>query len=261
MAIIDAGVQSSEDSPFLTPAYRFLPGDFVYATFQITNFASKQANSEAPPKISLKYAATLEDSNGLPMAAPESGTIDSELSAEDKNWTPKRRVSFTLPPFLAAGKAQVHIVVRDLLGSTEDTLRVPLSIGGVTVLKSDSVAVQNFQFFRREADTEALNIAAFSPGDTIFAKFDITGFRTDAQNTYRLVYDILVLRPDGKPFIQQPHAAELTASGLYPAQVLPAMLQLTTSATSTKGAYAVILTVHDLIGTMTTQTKTSFTIE
>lgn len=261
VTIIRAGIQSSEDAPFISPGFRFFPGDFVHATFQVSNFTRKQQNSEAPPKISLAFEARLEDANGTLLAPPEKGDIESELSAEDKNWTPKRRVSFTLPPFIGSGKAQLRLSVKDALGGTETSRSLPFTIGGVAVLKSDSLAVQDFHFFRRENDADALEMPAFTPGDAVFAKFNMAGFKTGDRNTYRLVYDVLVLRPDGKPFIQQPHAAELTSDGFYPAQYLPAVLELTTAANSAKGVYAVIVTVHDLIGNATFQAKSAFTLE
>lgn len=189
------------------------------------------------------------------------GTVETELSNEDKSWTPKRRISFTLPSFLAAGKGQLRIEVNDAIGNTTATRIVPFSIGGVSVAPSDSVSVQHLEFLRGENDREALGLPAYSPGDPVFARFEIVNFKTEGQNAYHVVYDLLVLRPDGKPFIQQPHAAELTGDGFYSAQVLPGNLQLTTSKSSTKGMYPIKLTVHDLVAKTTYQVQTAFTLE
>ncbi len=260
LSIINAGVQSSEDGPIVPPSFRFMPGDDLHGTFQIAGFAIKQSG-EQTRSISLKYSATIEDGSGRPYTEPVTGAIETELSNEDKSWTPKRRISFALPSFLASGKAQLRIQVNDAIANTAVTKTVPFTVGGVTVIPADSVSIQHLQFLRGENDREALDLPAYSPGDPVFARFEIVNFRTEAQNAYHVVYDLLVLRPDGKPFIQQPHAAELTGDGFYPAQFLPGTLQLTTSRSSTKGSYLVNLTVHDLIAKTTYGMKSAFTLE
>ncbi len=260
LSIINAGIQSSEDGPFVSPSFRFMPGDELHGTFQIAGFATKVSGQQVK-SISLNYSATVEDGSGKPFAEPVMGTVETELSNEDKSWTPKRRVAFTLPSFLAAGKGHLRIEVKDAIGSTAATQTLPFSIGGVSVTPSDSVSVQHLEFLRGENDREALGLPAYSPGDPVFARFEIVNFKTEGQNAYHVVYDLLVLRPDGKPFIQQPNAAELTGDGFYPAQVLPGNLQLTTSKSSPKGTYPINLTVHDLVAKATYQVKSAFTLE
>ena len=202
-----------------------------------------------------------EDLKGVALAPPDTGSIETELSAEDKNWTPKRRSSFLLPPFIAAGDFQVRVVTKDLLAKTEASKVFPFHIGGIVVVPTGSVAVQNFQFFRREEDREPLQLPAYSPGDTVNLKFNFTGFGIGNDNTYHLSYGILVLRPDGKPYLQQPNAAELQANSFYPAQYLPGAANITTSADSGKGQYTVVITVHDLIGNISHDFKTTFSLE
>ena len=95
-------LQSSEDAPFIQSEYRFQPGEFVYTTFQIAGFQVQGGTEEQPRKVALSYTVAAEDANGVPLVAPVSDKIEVELSAEDKNWTPKRRASFSLPSFVAA---------------------------------------------------------------------------------------------------------------------------------------------------------------
>ena len=260
LSIINAGVQSSEDGPFVSSSFRFLPGDDIHATFQIAGFVTKQSSDQAKT-ISLTYSVVIEDVNGRLFAESVTGAIETELSHEDKSWTPKRRVSFSLPSFLAAGKAQLRIQVGDIIANSATTKTVPFTIGGVAVTPADSVSVQHLDFLRGENDREALGLPAYTPGDSVFARFEIVNFKTGVENAYHVVYDLLVLRPDGKPFIQQPHAAELQGNGFYPAQVLPGTLQLTTSPSSTKGNYSIKLTVHDILAKTTYDVKSAFTLE
>jgi hypothetical protein len=261
LAIVNGGVEKSEDAPFVSAQYRFAPGDYLYFTFQVTGFAVKSEKQQETRKIALSYSVVAEDLKGVPLTPPDTGSIETELNAEDKNWTPKRRSSFLLPPFIASGDFQVRVVAKDLIANAEASKSFPFRVGGIVVVPTLSIAIQDFQFFRREEDRKPLDVPAYAAGDTVFAKFNFTGFQVGSENTYHLSYGILVLRPDGKPYLQQPNAAELQANGFYPAQYLPGTANITTSANSSKGQYTVIITVHDLIGNTSKEFKTAFSLE
>ncbi len=262
LAILDAGLESSEDAPFIPSDYRFYPGDYLYFRFQVAGFAIQTDEKTEVRKISLTYEITPQDANGVPLTAPISGDIKDDLNPEDKNWTPKRRASFLLPSFVASGNFRLHLVVKDLLGKTEASRDFPFRMGGVTIVPSSSVTVENFRFFRKEDDQESLDVPAYAPGDTIYARFDMAGYQTNApENQYHLTYGLTVFGPDGKPFIEQLNAAELSAGSFYPAQFVPGNISLTTTRTSAKGGYVIVLTVRDLVANRTYQTKRSFTLE
>lgn len=261
LAIVDGGVQQAEDAPFVGSGYHFLPGDYLYFTFQITGFAIQSEQRSELRKISLSYAVDLEDAKGVPLVPATSGAIQTELNPEDKHWTPKRRASFLIPSFVAAGDFHVHVSVKDLVAKSETSSDFPFHIGGIEVQAANAITLEDFQFLRGENDEEPLELPAYSAGDTVYVRFEMVGFKTGPQNTYDLSYGITVLGPDGKPFIEQPKAAELAASSFYPAQYLPGDLTITTSASSRRGAYVLTLTVHDLIAGASYQTKKVFSVE
>jgi hypothetical protein len=262
LAILDAGPESSEDAPFVSNDYRFYPGDYLYFRFHVTGFAIQTDEKTEVRKISLTYEITPQDANGVPLTAAVSGDIKDELNPEDKNWTPKRRASFLLPSFVASGQFRIHLLVKDLIGKTETERNFPFRMGGVTIIPSPSVTVENFRFFRKEDDQESLDVPAYAPGDTVYARFDMAGYQTSTpDNQYHLTYGLTVFGPDGKPFVDQPNAAELSTGGFYPAQFVPGNINLTTTRTSAKGGYVIVLTVHDLVANRTYQTKRSFTLE
>lgn len=264
LAIIGAGVQAEPEAPFVSLAYRFLPGDYVYFTFQIAGFkiAEKEdAYAEKIRRISLSYKVWPEDAAGRPLVAPATGTIAEFLHPQDKDWIPKRRASFLLPSFLAAGVYRIHVSVEDALGKTQTSLDVPFTIGGTEIKSSPFITVQNFRFYRGAQDAKPLAVPAYSPGDPVFVRFDIAGYQLGPKNTYDVSYGLTVLGPDGKPFIQQPKAAELKAGGFYPAQFVPASLSLTTNRKSARGAYVVVLQAKDLISGKSCELKQAFTLE
>jgi hypothetical protein len=261
LAIVGSGVQPSEDAPFVSRDYRFFPGDYLYFTFQISGFAVRSEERGEVQKINLTYEVTPQDVNGFALAPPSSGTVQTELSPEDKHWMPKRQVSFLIPSFVAAGEFRIHVHVKDLVANSEVSRDFPFYIGGIHLLPTSSITVENFRFLRNENDREALDVPAYSPGDTVYARFDMVGFKTDFQNRYHLSYGVTVLRPDGTPYLQDPNAAELEANSFYAAKYVPGVVNIKTSATTPKGEYIIVLTVRDALAGTTFQTRRALSIE
>lgn len=262
LAVTEAGVQSAEDAPFIQPDYRFQPGEFVYTTFQVAGFKVENRTAEEKPhKISMTYTVAAEDANGVALCPPVTDKIEAELNAEDKNWTPKRRASFLIPSFVAAGEFQIHITVNDLFGKTEASKLLPFRIGGVSVTNPGALNVQDFRFFRRENDREAVEVPAYSAGDSVFVRFIMTGFVVGQKNGYHVSYELFVTKPDGKPYLDRPDAAELASESFYPARYLPGDFALTTSRDSPKGTYIILLRLRDKIGNSSKEFRFPFTIE
>ncbi len=261
LAIINAGVSSSEDAPFAPLTYNFLPGDYVYFTFQIAGFTVHQENRGETRKISLHYELIPQDEKGRALTAATEADIESELSPEDKNWVPKRRAAFLLPSFVAAGTFHIHATIRDAFGKTEASQDFPFSIGGVHLEPASSIAVSDFRFLRSENDTESLDVPAYQPGDTVYVRFKIFGFRIGPDNRYRVAYSVSVLDPRGKPFIQEPQAANFDSTSFYPAQFVPGEVDLNIGKTSLRGGYTILLTVKDLLANQQYETKRPFSVE
>jgi hypothetical protein len=131
----------------------------------------------------------------------------------------------------------------------------------VQVQASPALTVENFEFLRLENDREALKVPAFSPGDTVHARFDMVGYKLGSNNTYRLSYGLTVLRPNGKVFFQEPKAAQLESDSFYPAQFVPGTINLTTSPDTARGEYLIVLIIRDQIGNQSYELKQAFSIE
>jgi hypothetical protein len=261
LAIVGAGVQASEDAPFVSSDYLFLPGDYVYFTFEVTGFAISGSEDDDVRSISLSYEVTPEDASGTALAKPEGGRIATTLSPQDKNWTPKRRASFLLPSFVAAGTYRVHIAVRDEFGKAQIQRDFPFQVGGIKIVPSKSISIENFRFLRSPEDSKPLEIPAYSPGDHVFARFEMAGYKFGPGNKYDVAYDITVLGPDGKPFIRQPNAAELASGSFYPAQFVPAVLNLITKRSNERGEYILVVRARDLLGNRSCETRQAFSLE
>src|SRR5271167_3741022 len=128
LSIVQAGIQSSEDAPFVRANYEFLPGEYVYFTFTISGYDTEK--TETAVRLHLEYVVDLEDSNGVPLTPRESGSIQDELHPQDKDWLPKRRMSFQLPSQVAAGNFTVQVTVRDIVSKAEIKKMFSFRIGG-----------------------------------------------------------------------------------------------------------------------------------
>lgn len=261
LSVVNAGVSDSEDAPFVGLQYRFLPGDFVYLTFQISGFKFTTNEEQNTRAINLAYNATLEDARGRPLADPSMGEIKTLLNREDKNWLPKRRASFLIPAHVAAGDYKIHVQIKDVLSGKECEADVPVEIGGEKIGATDGVAVQHFGFFRDEDAKKPLELPAFQPGDTIYGRFTIVGFATGENNAYDVECGVRVIGPDGKLFVENKSIAQLKDTTYYPAEYLPADISITTKSSTMRGAYTVILSVRDLLTGRTNEARETFTLE
>ncbi len=261
LAILNGGVQTSEDAPFVSTDYQFLPGDFVYVTFQVGGFSVKADEEKDARSISLTYSISVADSHETPLAKPVSGEIKTDLSSEDKNWTPKRRASFLLPSFVASGDFHVHLVVKDLIAKSEAMKEIPFRIGGLRLQPAGTITIQNLRFSREENGEHSLDVVAYRPGDTVYIAFDMAGFQLGVGNKYHVAYGVKVLRPDAKPFLDQANAAQMESASFYPAQFVPGTLGIATSGSSLKGEYVVIITARDLLANQTSSVRQAFRLE
>lgn len=262
LAIVNAGIESAEDAPFVAPDYMFNPGDFVYVVFEISGYKAAGDEYNGSRHISLKYRAEPLDDKGVPLAAAAEGAIDQEIGKEDKNWLPKRRASFLLPSYLAHGVYHVNVTVEDALAKTGQTKALMFNISGPKITPGGGLKVQRFRFERSQEDGPGLEVAAYRPGDTVWARFDMTGFKTGQANAVDVSYGVSVFRPDGKPLFEQKSAArQKLEREFYPPQFLPGVLSVITTRDVSPGEYRLVVHVSDLLGKQTAESEQSFRVE
>jgi hypothetical protein len=260
LEIVGAGISSAEDDPFVSDSFRFMPGEFLYFVFQLSGYQSEKKGEDSA-QVRLEYTVELVDAESVPLTAPAKGVIEEETSAKDKDWLPKRRVSFQLPALLAAGGFTLRMTAKDDISKASTTREFPFQTGGHNLTPGTGLAVQRFLFYRTEQEAEPLDSASFRAGDTVWARFDITGFKTGPGNRYQLEYGVAALKPDGSVLFKQEKAAELASESFYPAQFVPGILSLTTTRKLIHTEYSIILTVRDLIGKQTIESQHTFRIE
>jgi hypothetical protein len=262
LAIVGAEIASSEDAPKASANYEFMPGDFLYFQFETTGFKVEGKDDSGGRHISLAYSVEVADDRGVLLAPPAKDEIATEIAPQDKDWAPKRRVSFLLPSYVARGSYRVRLSVEDLLAKAKVENDFPFLIGGRKIENSQSLGIQNLRFLRNDQDGPGLEVAAYRPGDTIWARFDMTGFAVGTGNRVDLEYDLSVLRPDGRTIFDQKNAATKELEGqFYPPQFVPGELSVTTTSDLLHGQYTLVVQLRDVIGKKTAEARQQFQIE
>lgn len=262
LTIMDARVESSEDAPAVAADYEFLPGDFLYFQFEVAGFKISGNEDSGPRTISLAYQIEVRDSHGTLLAPSEKGTIQEEVAPQDKDWTPKRRTSFLLPSYVAYQNCRVSLTVNDLFAKTTTHRELPFILAGTKVEASPSLAIQNIRFLRTSEDGPGLQVIAYRPGDTVWARFDMTGFKLGPHNLVELSYDVTVRRPGGQVIFHRENAARQKLEGLfYPPHIVPGILSVTTTKNLPQGEYTFIILLKDGIGQKTATVERKVDLE
>jgi hypothetical protein len=257
LGIVKPSVSDMEDGPAVPSTFTFVPGQFIFLSFEIGGYKASEEQ-----KIHLSCKVDALDPKGVRLMETADVTVDETLSPEDKNWKPKIRQQLLIPPLAPSGiyKLAIH-VTDDLNSGATASHEISFEVRGREVAPSDTLVVRNFHFYRNEEDRDALTVAAYKPGDTLWARFDIVGYKLGAGNSVDLDYGIAVLAPSGKVLFTQEKAAEEKSSSFYPKPYVPGSMNLSLQSNIRQGQYSIVLTARDHTGNQTSEAKESFTIE
>jgi hypothetical protein len=256
LAIVAAAFSQSEDGPSTARDDQFVPGETLFFRCQVEGY--KKSDKD---EIHLAYQVQAADARDIPLLASENGMVQSTLSPEDKNWLPKIRYTVIVPALADAGEYHVLVKVKDELAGTSAEARVTFLVLGRNVAPSDTLVVRNFRFFHGENEDQPLKLPVYRPGDTLWARFDMTGFKIGEKNLFDIEYGLVVLRADGTTAYSQPQAATAKEAPFYPQRYQPGELSLNMPNDIAKGDYTIVLTVHDNLGKQISETREKFSIE
>jgi hypothetical protein len=170
------------------------------------------------------------------------------------------RHSVPAPPLGDPGTYRILVLVKDLLAGAETKAEIPFRLGGRQVAPSDTLVVRNFRFLRSEEDREPLPAAVYRPGDTLWARFEIRGYKY-ADNAIHVEYGLAVLGPTGKTLYTEPRAAVEQSASFYPKRYLTGSLSLNLQPNAKPADYTIVLSVRDEIGKQVSETRHPFRIE
>ncbi len=244
-----------------TPAgFEFFPGDTVFLTFRISGFKTVEKDDE--DNLWLAYTIEAFDPEGLPIRKPEEGRIATVLTYQDKKqkWTPLVRYEALIPPTAPTGKYRIAIHVEDLYAKTDTGAEVFFLVRGRDVEPSDTLVIRNFHFYRTETSMRPLTRPVYRPGSSVWARFDITGYKFGDNNRFSIDYGVKVLRASGKTLFEQPVAASEEEESFYPQRHVQGGLSLNLTPDLAPGEYTLIVTVRDRVGGQTYEEEHTFTV-
>lgn len=260
LGIEHAMLHQSEDGPIVPGDFQFAPGEIVYFSCQLGGY--KKVEKEYDQwEILLSYSVEARDGRGVLLAPAQNDKIATTLAPEDKEWMPKIRFSVVVPPFAESGEYQVVVKAKDEKSGSEAEGKTVFTVHGRDVPASDKLVVRNFHFLRSEEDQQPLEVAAYRPGEMVWARFDMTGYKLGEKNRFDVEYGITVLRPDGETTYSQPKAAEEKSEPFYPQRYTPGVLSLSLPKDLKVGQYTIVLAVRDNIGGQTYEQRETFSVE
>ena len=256
LTIVNAGIRQMEDGAPLPPGYTYTPGETLYFSFQVAGYEAKE------DKIHLTYEINALDPKGVRLMAPIKGTVEAALAPQDKDWKPKVHPEIAIPPLAGSGTYKITAHVVDEIAKTEADKEVPFELRGHDVAPSETLVVRNLHFYRSETDAESQALAdpAYRPGDAIWARFDIIGYKLGPGNNVDVSYGIAVTNAEGKVLFSQEQAAVEQGGSYYPKRYVPGQMSLTTQSNMRKGDYYMVVKVEDRVGGQKSEARQKFSI-
>jgi hypothetical protein len=257
LEIVRTAISDTDGGPPNPVNAGYHPGDSLYFTCRISGYTKDDKQ-----QVRLAYTVQAIDPHGVALTEPYKNTVNAEVAPQDKEWLPKVETTINLPGLLFAGEYKIAVKVDDLIAKSSTDLAVPFRVRGrEDIHPSDSLSVQAFRFLRHEDDPHPAERAAYVPGDQLWAKFDITGFRYGPANRIDVTYITSVLGPDGKTLWTQREPVGEQGDSFYPRAFVPATMSLELQAKIKPGAYTLVVQAKDAIGAQTCEIRQPFTIE
>jgi hypothetical protein len=238
------------------PGFEHVPGEVLFFSCRIAGYTKGPED-----KVHLAYSVQPFDPKGVALSELYKNELTDEVSPQDKEWQPKIATEIAIPPLVASGAYKIVVKVDDLVAKTSAEISVPFQVRGHEVDPSDTLVDRNFHFYRVEDDTRPLEKAAYKPGDGVWARFDITGFKYGDKNKIDVSYVTSVIAPSGKVLWTQPEAATEQTESFYPKRYVQASMGINLQGNIRPGEYTIAVQVKDAVGGQNWESKHTFTVE
>ena len=256
LKITDAGIREKEDGVLIAPGTTFVPADVVFFACQLQGY---QVSPEK--KVAIEYQFSAVDPNGVAVTEPVSAKINAELAPEDKDWKPRIRQTVLVPPLADSGVYKIRISVKDTVSGETSSAETSFEVRGRAVEPSATLVTRNFHFYRGEEDSEPLSVASYRPGDSVWARFDITGYKFGPENQRDVAYTVTVTAESGRVLLRPGEPSVDKGASFYPMRYAPCAFSFTLQPNLAKGEYTVLIQAQDRVGGQTSEWKQAFRVE
>ena len=249
-----------EGGPPMPAPIEFLPGEQVVFRAKVGGFRVSETEYQRYA-VWVSYEMSAVDFRGLPIGKLKKGEIKESVHKEDKDWYPTLDYLFLLPSMAEYGEAELRIKVRDEFSKREKTFVQKILVKGRKLPQMDSVGVISFGFYRRQEDVSALPAGVYRPGSTLWAKFDVAGYRIEEGNRFHVECDVQVRDAEGEVLFEQPSAISREESPDYPQRYVPGVFSLEIKPGTKRAAYSIAVIAHDRLAGTTQESVHSFSVE
>jgi len=256
LKLTHAIVSQSEDGPAIETGMVFQPGDTAFFSFLVENYSTGLTG-----KVQLTGHMQTFDTRGTAIMPRDEEVIGTTLSEEDKQWKPKMRLQVQVPSIAPPGNYTIRFDTIDQQSHQTASGEVAFRVGGKGVEQASALTIRNAGFYRTQEDETPLKVAAYRPGDMLWVRFDLTGYRYGDQNSIDVGYDVEVLSAAGKQLFAQEDAAVEKSLAFYPQPWVPAMFNLDLQPNTTAGTYTLVITAHDAVGKQMVIERVEFKVE
>jgi len=249
-------VAQSDGGVPVPSGYEHVAGETLFFSCRVSGYAKTPEE-----KVHVAYSVEAFDPQGVPLTEIYKNEMVTDVAPQDKAWMPKIATEIQIPPLVGAGTYKILIKIEDMVANAKAELSVPFVVRSKAVQPSDTLVARNFQFFRGEEDAQPIEKIVYRGGDSVFARFDIIGFKYGDKNRIDVSYLTSVISPSGKVLWTQPEPAVEQSESFYPKRYVVASMGITLLAKTTPGEYKIAVTITDAVGKQTYETKQTFTVE
>jgi hypothetical protein len=249
-------VSQLEDGPSFAAGQKPVPGETVHFSFLVEGYKVDAG------KVRLIGHAQLFDPRGIAATPREEVAIGTSLNEEDKEWKPKIRVEFPLPAIAPGGAWHVRYDAEDVQSGQKQSGDAAFAVEGHGGEPPAALGIRGLGFYRSQSDETALTTAAYRPGDMVWVRFEVAGYKYGEQNAIDVAYDVAVSNSEGKVLFEQVDAANEKSQAFYPQPWVPAEFNLSLQSTMSRGTYTLSITARDGIGAgQTTKAAAQFRVQ
>ena len=235
---------------------KFVPGETVYISFDVEHYTLTKENS-----VAISWVVTAADPKGIAIIAPAEGKKQANLQPEDKDWMPRARQAIVLPSPAPGGTYSVHIKVTDDNSKESAEADTKFLVAGTELPPAPELTVRYFGFYRSDDDPQPLASPVYHSGDTMFAHFQLAGFKYGAGNAVDVNYAISILGPGGNVMYTQDPAVEEKSASFYPKPFIDATMNLSLNAGTKAGEYTLVINARDQVGNQKAEIRKTFRVE
>src|SRR5262249_9431021 len=151
------------------------------------------------------------------------------------------RQSVLVPPLAESGVYKMRFSAKDELSGATASAEATFEVKGHVVERSDTLIVRNFRFYRMEDESAPpLTVASYRPGDPVWARFDITGYKMGPGNQREVAYTVTVMGAGGRVLLAPREPEVDKGASFYPMKYVPCVISLNLQPTIRPDEYTIV---------------------